>query len=181
MRDFETYPNDGSFDESKSPDISAWKLARANIEHENNLVNQRLTWLLASQTVLFSAFGLLFLASAKTGELINSAQVPVDILLTALGLFALYFCFAISIALEQAFEAIDSIADWYEKLGNDHPGFGKRLGLLWFAILNALLLYRFPDLTLCSELIFCIACVVLGAVSIRFVHSTRTRGRSARK
>src|SRR5205085_3238481 len=51
-----------SFKEFEAPDVTAWKLARTVIEHENILVNQRLTWLLTSHAFLFTFFSGLFVA-----------------------------------------------------------------------------------------------------------------------
>ncbi|WP_250517221.1 hypothetical protein [Caballeronia sp. INDeC2] len=51
-----TYQNGAaSFEESKDRDYADWKRLRLVIEHENTLVNHRLTWLLGSQTVFFAA------------------------------------------------------------------------------------------------------------------------------
>ncbi|MBV9507890.1 MAG: hypothetical protein JO323_23110 [Acidobacteriia bacterium] len=119
------YPSDGSFDEFKSPDITAWKLARAAIEHENNLVNQRLTWLSTSQAFLFSAFALIFLAWTR-GDMKGSPFQPVvPWILTAIGLFALYICLALQVSLRQAFWAIADVTQFYKKLKNEN-GFGSR-------------------------------------------------------
>src|SRR4051794_34104613 len=102
------YPKDGTFDEFKSPEITAWKMARGAIEHENILVNHRLTWLSTSQAFLFSVFGLMFLASAK-GELRGSAETVVPWVMTIVGLFALYICIVLQIALSRAFWALAKI------------------------------------------------------------------------
>jgi hypothetical protein len=49
-------------EESNRADFSPlqmYTLIRAQIEHEDNLINQRLAWLLASQSFLFTAFAIL--------------------------------------------------------------------------------------------------------------------------
>jgi hypothetical protein len=46
------------WDEFKDPQISDWKRVRGVIEHENGLVNNRITWLLASHGFLFTILGL---------------------------------------------------------------------------------------------------------------------------
>ena len=48
------------YDESKDRATTDWKRIRQAIEHENTLVNHRLTWLLTSQGFLFAGFGLVF-------------------------------------------------------------------------------------------------------------------------
>jgi hypothetical protein len=46
--------------ESSAPlsPIERYQLARAHIEHEDNLVTQRLNWLIASQSFLFTAYAI---------------------------------------------------------------------------------------------------------------------------
>jgi hypothetical protein len=39
--------------------MAYWRSVRASIEHENQLVNYRITWLLAFEALLFGAFGIL--------------------------------------------------------------------------------------------------------------------------
>ncbi|MFM9110337.1 MAG: hypothetical protein ACKOPN_07060, partial [Prochlorococcaceae cyanobacterium] len=46
------------WDEFKDPQIVDWKRVRGVIEHENALVNNRITWLLASHGFLFTLLGL---------------------------------------------------------------------------------------------------------------------------
>lgn len=42
-------PEDENWDEFHDVDIVNWKRVRSALEHENLLVNHRLTWLLSSQ------------------------------------------------------------------------------------------------------------------------------------
>ncbi|MDR5856895.1 hypothetical protein P9239_04965 [Caballeronia sp. LZ062] len=48
------------FNEATNQDYADWKRLRLVIEHENTLVNHRLTWLLTSQTVAFAAIAVIF-------------------------------------------------------------------------------------------------------------------------
>jgi hypothetical protein len=57
--------NDDQWDEFKDAEIVDWKRVRSAIEHENELTNHRLTWMLTSQAFLFAAFALMFQASTK--------------------------------------------------------------------------------------------------------------------
>ena len=57
--------NDDGWDEFHDPEIVDWKRVRSAIEHENELTNHRLTWVLNSQAFLFAAFALMFQASTK--------------------------------------------------------------------------------------------------------------------
>jgi hypothetical protein len=56
------------FDEFKDKELADWKRVRSAIEHENALVNHRLTWLLSSQGFLFAGFGVVY-ASKNINEL----------------------------------------------------------------------------------------------------------------
>lgn len=49
-------------DEFKNRALTNWKRARSVMEHENLLVNHRMTWFLMSQAALFTAFALLMQA-----------------------------------------------------------------------------------------------------------------------
>jgi hypothetical protein len=59
-------PDDPDWDEFHDIEIINWKRVRSAIEHENQLINHRLTWLLSSQAFLFAAFALVFQASTKS-------------------------------------------------------------------------------------------------------------------
>ena len=43
--------------ESHDKSMADWRSIRASIEHENQLVNYRFTWLLTFETLLFGALG----------------------------------------------------------------------------------------------------------------------------
>ena len=58
--------DDDQWDEFHDAEIVDWKRVRSAIEHENELTNHRLTWMLTSQAFLFAAFALMFQASTKT-------------------------------------------------------------------------------------------------------------------
>jgi len=57
---------DDEWDEFHDAEIVDWKRVRSAIEHENELTNHRLTWILSSQAFLLVAFALMFQASTKT-------------------------------------------------------------------------------------------------------------------
>jgi uncharacterized membrane protein YidH (DUF202 family) len=56
------------YDEFKDRATTDWKRIRAAIEHENTLVNHRLTWLLTSQGFLFAGFALVFTDEKRNTE-----------------------------------------------------------------------------------------------------------------
>lgn len=43
---------------SSLPPVEQYKIVRGQIEHEDNLISQRLSWLLASQAFLFTAYAI---------------------------------------------------------------------------------------------------------------------------
>jgi hypothetical protein len=100
-----------SFKEFESPDITAWKLARAIIEHENNLVNQRLTWLMTSQAFLFTAFSFLFVAWGK-GDL-NEVRPLIPYFMLGTGLLGIYICLVVQNGLSRAFISLDNVTKHY--------------------------------------------------------------------
>jgi hypothetical protein len=63
------------FDEFKIKEYADWKRVRAAIEHENLLVNHRLTWLLTSQIFLLAGFGVVFTASIQSWTQVAVAQL----------------------------------------------------------------------------------------------------------
>ena len=58
--------DDLDWDEFHDIHIVDWKRVRAAMEHENHLVNHRLTWFLSTQAFLFAAFALTFQASTQS-------------------------------------------------------------------------------------------------------------------
>ena len=44
-------------DEPNDPNVLFYQLTRSHIEHEDELLHQRLTWLFAIQAFLFTAYG----------------------------------------------------------------------------------------------------------------------------
>ena len=55
-------------DERRQEEIDRYRMARAQLEHEDNLVNQRLSWLIAAQSFLFTAFAILLNASPQARD-----------------------------------------------------------------------------------------------------------------
>ena len=45
--------------------IQYYKIIRSQIEHEDNLINQRLSWFVAAQAFLFSAYAILLNAPSQ--------------------------------------------------------------------------------------------------------------------
>ena len=112
---YDGYLSESSFNEFESPDITAWKLARAAVEHENALVNHRITWLLQSQAFLFSAFFLVFLSWSR-GDVYGAALTVIPGLLAVIALFGIYVCIVIQRGIARANEALSDVTVHYKAL-----------------------------------------------------------------
>jgi len=66
----------GGWDEFHDAEIVDWKRVRSAIEHENELTNHRLTWMLNSQAFLFAAFALTFASSPESVGDLRGRQLP---------------------------------------------------------------------------------------------------------
>ncbi|CAE6713977.1 hypothetical protein [Paraburkholderia haematera] len=111
--DYSRYWNSRTFNEFSSPHIVAWKLARSAIEHENSLVNHRMTWFLLSQAFLFSAFVGVFIGPKDPASEFEPLR---PYLLIAVGLFAAYVCLVTNDGLQRAFVALEGITTNYNSL-----------------------------------------------------------------
>jgi hypothetical protein len=98
----------------EDPEITDWRRVRSVIEHENSLVNNRVTWLLVSQGFLFAAYGTL-LASWGKGELKIGAGTFVALLLALFAISA-YICLSIGIVLAAAVKHIKFTHSWWYKI-----------------------------------------------------------------
>lgn len=114
------FHKDSGWDEYKDPQIVNWKRVRAVIEHENMLINHRITWLLLSQGFLLALLGSLGAACAKkAGDLgdigmqlckfLASAGLPV------LMLAGIFICLVIAVTVSHAEIQIRSISNWWDK------------------------------------------------------------------
>jgi uncharacterized membrane protein len=99
---------------AENPDIIDWKRARSVIEHENTLVNNRVTWLLVSQAFLFAVYGTLLTSWGKA-ELRIGRETFV-LLLLALLVISGYICISIGIVLAAAVKHIKYVHCWWYKL-----------------------------------------------------------------
>jgi hypothetical protein len=114
-QDYSKYPQE-NYNEFTTPDVTAWKLARAAIEHENNLVNQRITWLLTSQAYLLTAFAVLFVAWGKPKEIGENIHSLIPRFMFGIGFLAIYVCVVIQNSVYRAFRALYTLTKHYDKL-----------------------------------------------------------------
>src|SRR6266404_6343921 len=105
-------------DVAENPDNENWKRARSVIEHENTLINHRVTWLLASQGFLFAGYSALITGWAKA-ELHIGRGTFVALLVALLAISA-YICISMGIMLSAAITQIRFIQCWW--YGIQNPG-----------------------------------------------------------
>ncbi|TRV56867.1 MAG: hypothetical protein EWV69_17095 [Microcystis panniformis Mp_MB_F_20080800_S26] len=111
--------DDPDWDEFHDLEIVNWKRVRSAIEHENQLTNHRLTWLLSSQAFLFAAFALVFQASTKSD--VNSDQkVFYQLVLAGFSLTGILVGIYIQRPLRTAEIQHDNLRDWWYKSISDH-------------------------------------------------------------
>jgi hypothetical protein len=105
----------GQPSETISP-LERYQVFRSRIEHEDNLIMQRLSWLMASQSFLFTAYaivtnGMSSLPAASSNEFVNHLTtlariVPIVALLNSL---------LIALSIFGALKAIRELRDEYRK------------------------------------------------------------------
>ena len=93
--------------------IEYYKIIRSQIEHEDNLINQRLSWFLAAQAFLFTAYAILLNAPTEVRAQKFAAQQDLLFLLVpivAIGLSVLIYTtvFAAMIAMAHLRRLLES-------------------------------------------------------------------------
>lgn len=108
-------PELSSRQDDQSTSLEQWKQVRELVVHEDNLSNQRLTWLFNSQALLFAAFALIFQALLKKDmapEDVQAAKAVLSIVVT-IGIFV---CLIINSSIEVGVKHLDSITKkWAEQ------------------------------------------------------------------
>jgi len=137
-------------------------VARELIRHEDGLINNRVTWLLVLQGLLFNAFvggvGLFF------GKL-PSQQVPAGLVLAGLSVIGALGIVTNIITLNVigiAFQQMGKVHEWWTKTGlsSKFPPLSGRLGTGWFYFLFSA--GRMP-LVLIAAWVLLISFVLVGA------------------
>jgi hypothetical protein len=100
--------------DGEDPRVADWKRVRSVIEHENTLVNHRVTWLLASQGFLLAGYLALLSGWAKT-DLKIGPETLVALIFALFGISA-YICLSIGIMLYAAIRHIKHIQCWWYKV-----------------------------------------------------------------
>ncbi|MEB3325512.1 MAG: hypothetical protein VKM17_09295, partial [Cyanobacteriota bacterium] len=97
------------YDEFKDKATTDWKRIRSAIEHENTLVNHRLTWLLTSQAFLFAGFGLVFTSMKNSSfDIIYSL-----LLLSLISLVGIAVSCKICLDIEGASRQLAELDHWW--------------------------------------------------------------------
>lgn len=115
-------PGDADWDEFHDDEIVDWKRVRSAIEHENELTNHRLTWLLTSQGFLFAAFSLIFQASTKT-DVKDELRIFYYYILAGFAFTGIIISFYLWLLLQGAEIQHEKLRTWWlEKFeGRDDP------------------------------------------------------------
>jgi hypothetical protein len=87
--------------------IQYYQLIRSQIEHEDNLINQRLSWFVAAQAFLFSAYAILLNAASQVRLPSFAAQQAV--LFSLIPLVAIGVCILIYITVFAAMLAMANL------------------------------------------------------------------------
>jgi hypothetical protein len=94
------------FDEFKDKSLADWKRVRSAIEHENTLVNHRLTWLLSSQAFLFTGFGVIYSGNNNLYSLM---------ILAVIGMLGIAISFKIFVDIENAGKQLWRLDQWWHE------------------------------------------------------------------
>jgi hypothetical protein len=119
---YREYWHHDSWDEFHDDEIVDWKRLRLCIEHENALVNHRLTWLFASQAFLFTSFGVIWTAWKNPSGGNSIPSLTCQVFLMAVSCIGIIVCRAIQQSLFAAESHIVFLDRWWYLKGDAHPG-----------------------------------------------------------
>lgn len=113
------------FDEFKNREYADWKRVRAAIEHENTVINHRLTWFFTLQGILIASVGFV-LKDLRAAGRPDYGLVFILFLIAGIGLL---LCLPIYTILRDAGHQIDQLDRWWYKkwdqsitrMGEDYP------------------------------------------------------------
>jgi hypothetical protein len=98
-----------------------WRRVRSAIEHENQLVNNRVTWLILTQAALFAAFAGLFSKWAEA----RAPEPSLGLALGALPLMAICLCVNIWVNISNAEKALGRLTRWWYREAYDQLDSGE--------------------------------------------------------
>jgi heme/copper-type cytochrome/quinol oxidase subunit 4 len=112
-----------SWDEFHDEEIVDWKRCRQAIEHENQLVNHRLSWLFASQGFLFAAFGAIWNGWKYSASTRDSTDPITSIFVLMIICFVgIVVCAGIQKSLLEAEMQLASLDKWWYFSGDCNTG-----------------------------------------------------------
>jgi hypothetical protein len=98
---------------------------RNQIEHENNLYNQRILWLIYIQALLFATLGLM--TRARLGIPDESSILAVDLMISVVCFLGMFIAVTSKRVLDNAGQALDELRDhWNSELSPILPAESKR-------------------------------------------------------
>jgi hypothetical protein len=109
------------FDEFKNHEMTKFRRVRQCIEHENILVNHRMTWLITTHIALFALLSALIIRflSGDASASIN-AREHFAIFIFVISILGMFICFNVFRSLSNAVTQLHSLTKWYrEKTSND--------------------------------------------------------------
>jgi hypothetical protein len=101
------------WDEFKDKNFAEWKRVRASIEHENHLLNHRLTWLFNSNAFLFTLFGVLLQKSTYTTDATDPDKYLLNYLFLIISMLGMFTSFVIGKDIGQAIIQIRRTHQWW--------------------------------------------------------------------
>jgi len=105
------------------PPIQYYAIVRSQIEHEDNLVGQRLSWFVAAQSFLFTAYAIT-VSNLRPAEYSISSRMQHSMLIVV-PLVALLTCLLLYVAIIAGLVAIANL----RRLFNEHVGQPTQQGL----------------------------------------------------
>jgi hypothetical protein len=103
------------------PQIDYYRIIRGQLEHEDDLISGRLSWFIASQSFLFSAYAILVSSLhpiSKTPDPNDSRRV----LLVLISALATATCLLIFFSILSGIAAMRHLRSLYNRTAASHPG-----------------------------------------------------------
>ncbi|MBC8386509.1 MAG: hypothetical protein ISS18_04880 [Bacteroidales bacterium] len=133
--------------------MSKYEEFREKWKHEDGLINQRLTWLLITQTLLFAGYANIFVKIMEA----ESITIITHFLLLVMAIFGILFSNIIRISVNAAIMAMYDLKKQYKEEGNidtseraTDKGFkaSKNMPKLFIILWILLLLFQLQELLL---------------------------------
>ncbi len=109
------WSTNSSWDRSKDPIILDWDRVRSQIQHEDLLINHRITWLIQINAMLLAAFGagVYFIKDPSRSGALSLEQISVSLLLAVLIFFGALVSYITFRSVKIANSQIDWLVQWW--------------------------------------------------------------------